>query len=332
METPGLETVLATLARVTLRRFDFDIILETRAALPGFIGSTVRGSLGHALRYVSCDMDRGQDCDTCPKATACPYVYLFVSPIDHDNPLLPGRNRAPHPLVLDVPLDHPRDLEPWSHIRFGVTLVGQRATTLLPFLVAAVRHMARRGLGRRRSQEDGMPMGRGRLTRVTTDGLDLYDPMRDRLDAPPEAKPCVAPDQAWPQEPLELTIETRTPLSLRKDGQDLGEPSVRDLILAILRRMDLLDRMLGGPGMGFPWGPLLDLAGSVLVLDRDLTQRWWSRWSERQGRRIRQGGVLARWRLGDVDPRLLPIFAAGERVGIGRGTVFGLGKIEVRRG
>lgn len=72
-------------------------------SLPPFLGSTLRGALGHALKQGVCVVDHG-DCSRCPIALQCIYPYLFETPAPPGIAQLRGQRNAPLPFILEPPI------------------------------------------------------------------------------------------------------------------------------------------------------------------------------------------------------------------------------------
>ena len=72
------------------------------ASLPAFLGSTLRGAFGHALKQAVCVMPH-RDCERCMVSERCIYPYLFETPSPEDIPQLRGQRQAPHPFILSPP-------------------------------------------------------------------------------------------------------------------------------------------------------------------------------------------------------------------------------------
>ncbi|HKQ08167.1 MAG TPA: CRISPR system precrRNA processing endoribonuclease RAMP protein Cas6 [Blastocatellia bacterium] len=70
--------------------------------MPAFLGSTLRGAFGHALKDAVCLMSH-RDCSHCLVADRCIYPYLFETPAPADVPQLRGQQQAPHPFILAPP-------------------------------------------------------------------------------------------------------------------------------------------------------------------------------------------------------------------------------------
>jgi hypothetical protein len=177
-------------ASLNLARYQLRLRAARQAELPAFLGSTLRGAFGHALKQAVCIMQH-RDCERCMVAERCIYPYLFETPVPPDAVrLLRNQKQAPRPFILSPPLlnagapkvsparaetnqprlhqlvdgrtvrlvQSPREASPESRtalragesLQFGLLLMG-RATEYLPYIVFAVSEMAQRGLGAARA-------------------------------------------------------------------------------------------------------------------------------------------------------------------------------------
>ncbi|HYL97917.1 MAG TPA: CRISPR system precrRNA processing endoribonuclease RAMP protein Cas6 [Blastocatellia bacterium] len=84
--------------RLTLRAIE-------DASLPAFLGSTLRGAFGHALKQAVCVMSH-KACERCMVEDRCLYPYLFETPPPTDAVLLKGQKQAPHPFILTPPFGY----------------------------------------------------------------------------------------------------------------------------------------------------------------------------------------------------------------------------------
>src|SRR5436853_931298 len=75
------------------------------ASLPEFIGSTLRGGFGHALKHAVCVMSH-KSCERCLVQDRCLYPYIFETPTPTGLRLLEGQQQAPHPFILTPLLAH----------------------------------------------------------------------------------------------------------------------------------------------------------------------------------------------------------------------------------
>src|SRR6185295_521555 len=88
--------------KLTLSRYELRLKARDACSLPAFLGSTLRGAFGHALKETVCVMPH-RDCERCLVADRCIYPYLFETPPPPDLALLRGQQRAPHPFILSPP-------------------------------------------------------------------------------------------------------------------------------------------------------------------------------------------------------------------------------------
>lgn len=170
---------------LNLSRYQLRLKARRAVVLPRYLGSTLRGAFGHALKEAVCVVGH-RDCGRCMLAERCIYPYLFETtapPID----LFRGQKGAPHPFILMPPLSDPvdgtilrseplprqfkrtecvhsgkplrlvkstpincsdsgRNLSPGDELVFDLLLVG-RAVEYMPYVIYAVSEMAKRGLG-----------------------------------------------------------------------------------------------------------------------------------------------------------------------------------------
>lgn len=89
-------------ASLALSRYELKLRARQSTSLPAFLGSTLRGAFGHALKEAVCLMSH-RDCSHCLVADRCIYPYLFETPVPADLPQFRGLQQAPHPFILAPP-------------------------------------------------------------------------------------------------------------------------------------------------------------------------------------------------------------------------------------
>lgn len=67
---------------LTLARYEFRVRADDDVVLPPFLGSTLRGAFGHALKAISCSMPHG-DCGRCFLVERCLYPRFFETTGSH---------------------------------------------------------------------------------------------------------------------------------------------------------------------------------------------------------------------------------------------------------
>ena len=282
-------------------RLEVTLRAEEPAMLPAFHGSMLRGAFGHALRRSVCSMGPAQGCETCTLRRPCIYTRIFESFVEGEPPpFLRGIDQAVRPYLFE-PKGGAGRLEPGDPLRFDLLLFGQ-AVDLQAYAVLAIRRMAQSGLG----------SGRARFR------LDHIE-MRES----PALQEAPLPDGP-------VTLRFVTPLRLKIRDQLADRFRFRDLAFHMLRRtLELAHTHVPGAPVDWSFQPLLRKADAVQATAADLRWHDWERWSQRQQTRMKLGGVVGTLTLdGDLSP-FTSLLRTAEVIHVGKGTTFGLGKMEV---
>lgn len=319
--------------------------------LPAFLGSTLRGAFGHALKEAVCVMDH-RDCERCLLAERCVYPYLFETPAPSDLPLLRGQQQAPRPFVLTPPVDgesggnlaplqgphasathtssRPRRLAAGDELNFDLLLIG-RAVEYLPYVVYALSNLARRGLG----------AGRARFELSQVEAIDehgaarvIYTGRSPRIAPHGFATRSLGDFVGARLERLSsldaLRLRFLTPTRIRVEGDLQTGLSFPLLVRNLLRRVSLLTAVHGQAPLDLDYRALIERAASVETRTAQL--RWWDweRYSNRQQTKMKLGGFAGEVEYkGDGLSEFLPLVAAGEVLHVGAGTSFGLGRYRI---
>src|SRR5947209_935776 len=202
---------------------------EEPAVLPPFLGSTLRGAFGHALRRMVCVMGPEQACVDCGLRQACSYTRIFEPYVDGEPPpFLRGIDQAVRPYVFE-PLDEGGRLMPGGTLSFDLLLFGQ-AAELAAYSILAVERMARVGLGVRRVAF--------RLQKVEALSPDGSAQEVFRAGAPLSgARLSTALPPAAPLPEGEVTLRLETPLRIKVRDHLNDRPRFRDLAFNMLPRI-----------------------------------------------------------------------------------------------
>jgi len=347
MSRPSPSDIMNVAQALRLGVFEFHWRAEEDAHLPRFKGSTIRGALGGAFKRAVCIRADG-DCECCLVRSTCSYPYVFETPPPAEVPAFRGQRTAPHPYVLEPPLEEKEHYAPGETLTFGLLLLG-RALTYLPYLILAVEQAGRRGLGRGRARfaldavfarkvsgalaRSGDPGGESRHRSIT-----IYDSSSGRITWNVEAVPLEAFIRER-QLQLDRHVSNRvrlrilTPARVRVDG-DLQDDLPFDLLVRnVLRRLWQLALVHGENAPPFDPHPWIERARGIPTIRQTLAWRDWERYSHRQRTKMRLGGVVGdiEYELNEQDRSLfLPLLIVGELLHIGTATTFGLGKYEIR--
>jgi CRISPR-associated endoribonuclease Cas6 len=207
---------------LNLSRYQLRLRACGAVVLPQFLGSTLRGAFGHALKEAVCVVNH-RDCGRCMLVERCIYPYIFETPAPPIE-LLRGQKGAPHPFILMPPLFEqvegsvtsnetlPRqykrtdcvysgktvrlvkstpvscsnigwNLSAGDELIFDLILMG-RAVEYMPYVVYAVSEMAKRGLGANR-----VPFNLNQVSVIDEHGFaqTIYSGGGRRITVPNEA-------------------------------------------------------------------------------------------------------------------------------------------------
>ncbi len=256
--------------------------------------NALRGALGATLRFMLCQK-RQTPCADCSERPSCDFVRFF-QPERYPEPAARGPRYRAAPWIL-----HARVTD--TSLRVLCRLFGP-ATSEAWRWVMALELAAARGVGPRR------PAFRFRAPATVRAGtLATF--------APP------APDPSRP-----LLVHFRSPLRLLHDGTPhTGPPAFETFLSAAHRRLRLA-------ALYWADGVSLDLASprvppcQVPTLDHGVAWLDFPRYSSRQERAMRLGGIVGHVRYGEGWYDSWPVLATAAVLHLGKLTTMGFGAIE----
>lgn len=332
------------LPHIPYLRMRFSLLAQRDSHLPFFKGSLLRGAFGHALRRTVCVMGPQQPCETCLLRRQCAYPQLFETFVEGEPPpFLRGLDTAPRPYVFE-PFDQQQHYRAGESLCFDLLLFG-KAIPLHPYAIYAVAQMASEGLGYKRfpfdllkvewQVIDGKQQKEKSKAHKADDELDaasspsewrlLYDGASKRLLENPS-----------PQQASAVTVHAlsdvrlifQTPTRLKFNNTLTSEFSFRMLAFKMIRRvLELAHFHLPEANLDWEFHDLLTAANSVKIIRRQLQWVDWERRSNRQNTEMKMGGFVGEIALeGDLTP-FIHLLRTCEIVHVGKGAVFGNGKI-----
>lgn len=320
----GRDLLGGTLGAFHCLRLRVEVRALNTVAMPAYQGSTLRGAFGLALLRSSCVLRR-QRCSTCLLRHRCIYSTTFETPLAGKDDALRRYATAPHPFLLNLAMGREEVHEAGSTFAFSITLVG-RAVEFLPYYVHVFQRMGEIGVGK----------GRGRFELVRVAVLDGTDNQAEsiyeggvlrapggRLGLREALELC----EGLPEDVLRLRL--LTPLRLTYGGGLCREPAFHVLVRNLLRRLHNLMVFHCDEEAPPLDGRFIDLAEGVTLVRRDTRWHDWERYSHRQERRMKLGGIVGELTYeGDLGP-FLPLLVLGSWVNLGKNTSFGLGRYRV---
>jgi len=313
---------------LTFARFRLYLRVQTLMVLPPYKGAVFRGAFGSSLRRLVC-MTKQSDCRPCLLRERCLYVALFEPPPPIGFTEARKFQKAPRPYVLNPPLTNRQAFRPGEVLDFELTLIGP-ALDALPYFIFIFQELGRRGLG----------LERGKYELIKVDHLmngsavPIYNGRSQAFTAftPGEGYISASADIHLTQ----ITLNFLTPLRLKEKGDLVTHLTFSRFFEHLAHRLTLLAAFYGNnsnssaSGLGpFNFNFLLAQARHIETTNHNLHWYEWERYSRRQDTIMKLGGLMGMISFrGNLDPFLLYL-RLGEKVNLGQGTTFGLGKFRI---
>jgi hypothetical protein len=308
--------------RLFYKKVTFKLAFSGKARFPAPPAFVVRSVMGLQLRRICC-IAHGAVCGSCMFSSACAYGFAFESIAPRDNEVLAGRNRVPHPVVIET-----------EHFLPGVY---EALNLALVFMGPAVKYLSSFYYALKKAGEAGVLRERVvfQIKDVVCGGASiLLD--RDTLDtgAEPDLWEADLSSDDLPEQ-RELLVHADSPLRLKIDGHYAKNPEAGDFAASLFRRVLTLCSQYGSGASGIDGGAGINFGGYQFsdkwhIINNHLVWRDFEHYSARQRVSMQLGGLMG-------DMVLSGEFTSFERAllrfaGIfhaGKNTNFGLGRISV---
>lgn len=313
---------------IYLKKFAFILKAEEDIVLPGYKGSVFRGAFGWAFRHTVC-VTKSPECSGCLLQAHCLYFKYFETEIKgHSIPFLKGVPKVPHPFVIHPPLDRKKEYKKGSLIEVQLSLFGT-ASEYLPYFIHTFINLGKEGLG----------AGRKKVSLQKVESVSLTNQRELVFDAE-GGRIVTTGDKITSNDSLSvipvtgtsnLRLKFLTPVRLQTDGKVvMNKLSITPILLIknIIRRYQAISYFYcEGSGEN----PLINGIDEILVTENHLRFFEWSRYSNRQKTKMQMGGFVGGLTLSNISSSALPYFYIGSILGIGKHTVFGMGKFVIEK-
>lgn len=294
--------------------------------LPNYLGSTLRGAFGTALKTTMCG-NMSRECASCRIVDRCLYAKTFEPRLFTDNTKSRGLETSPA-YVLEPPDKAFLRLNEGESLSFNLLLFGE-ANLYLAFFLNAAEVMGRRGIGRRAEGNGG---GVFMVDKVEQEqGENLFAPATGQLISTPVLRQ-IELGSFSDGEPLPLTVELLTPLRLKFQNKLQDTLPFSLLVRAALRRIYSVFSVYAESVPDFEYNQLIAEATQVQTGGSQLQWLDWERYSNRQKRRMLLGGMVGTVSYIAVPRIYQPILETACLLHLGKQSTFGLGKIALRWG
>jgi hypothetical protein len=237
---------------------------------------------------------------------------------------LPGKGRPspPHPFVIEPPLSDQTEFEPEESFDFSLLLFGE-ANQYLPYFVYAFERMGRIGIGRAVKGKRAC----FQLTEVIGATGTIYRSQDQTLETDGVVNLILGDPPVPGLEQIRIILET--PLRLKYQEHLTAQLPFHLLIRAALRRIASLNQQFADGEPPLDYKGLVARAHGVDTVHS--TIRWydWERYSFLQESRMMMGGMVGDVTYSGPLNEFIPLLRFIEKVHVGKGTTFGLGKIQM---
>lgn len=328
--------------RFYFSKYIFSVTPKTTLLLPSYSGSTLRGGFGHAFRRIICAF-KDKECADCLLRRQCVYAYVFETPIPADAQIMRKYTAAPHPFILEPPMNNRKSYQKGEDLSFGLTLIG-RAVDYLPYFIYAFEELGHIGIGKGRGKYElrevvehvsvappGSPSplvgeGRGEGEYPGRKRI-IYRGDNKLLDQP--NTPVRWPDilMNHPEPPNAIQVSFITPTRIKYKNSLTKDLKFHVFFRNLLRRISLLSYFHCNHRIddtGFK--DLIEQAGKIKTVKRSLYWHDWERYSNRQETRMKMGGFMGEIAYEGNLKEFWPYIRLGEYVHVGKGSGFGLGR------
>ena len=350
---------MTKLQNFRLARYRVILTAHSPISMPPYAGSTLRGGFGHAFRKLVCTQGP-IDCRDCTLKAVCPYPYIFETAPFEGAQQLRTYGDVPRPFVID-PLETRGEYRRGESFAFRLTLIG-RAIDYLPYFLVSFRELGEIGIGKGRglfqltqviADQEGFifpqsnPPAKGGKQggkppfafppcqggqSLNPDGESIYDgdtQMVHNLDNALSFDDIRREAESLPTN--QLTVRLLTPTRVTHEGQITDKLPFHVFWRRLIGRISALAYFHCGESLEMDFKGLIEKATTVETTNSTLRWKDWTRYSSRQNRKMKLGGLI-----GSVDYAgdlavFIPFVALGAFLHVGKNATFGLGKYRLDR-
>ena len=300
-----------------------DLLLLTK-----YKGSSFRGAFGHCLRKLCC-VTKINDCFTCNLKFNCLYSLVMESPINETHPYHRKYRKTPHPYLIIPPLNLKTYFKPEEKFTFQLILIGS-ISNYLPYFLYTLLEIGKNGIGKDRGKFDTLSISsldiQGNSTLIYDKENQNLNKIGFKIDFPAIEKSFEK--QLKKDHIRELTLSFLTPLRIIHKGKLLKELPFKIFLERLLERALLLSHFYCDSELP-DFQTLFYDSINVNILKSSLIWFDWQRYSFRQKRKMKFGGLLGNITYRGNLNKYLPLIKLGEYIHIGKAVTFGLGKYKI---
>lgn len=301
--------------KLPIVRYQFEFEVLEDMWLPAYSGSTLRGVFGHALKKLAC-MTKEDNCQQCPLYHTCPYIEVFETPVPMDGPLSKNQN-VPQSYIIEPPEIGERLFKKGEIFKFQMVVLGKTAERIA-LIYFAWKKALERGISKG---------GKAELIDLKMETAEGFVSILGGQYVLNHAKEIAVPNFVDHQD---ITLQFETPMRLQHDGKALAPNGISaDIFLTqLLRRLSWVSQVHFGTELSVDY-QALKAEATELANQANLHWYDWTRYSNRQQKKMHLGGVLGQWTFYNVSPAFQQLLYLGQWIHAGKNTTFGLGKYKL---
>ncbi|WP_379165644.1 CRISPR system precrRNA processing endoribonuclease RAMP protein Cas6 [Paenibacillus roseus] len=279
-----------------------------KGRLPPYLGSTIRGVLGHCIRSFVCPHPEVK-CHLCTISADCAYAQNFCSPGNEAG--------AVNPYVLRALTRDKADWNPMDTCQFDITLIG-KSSEQAGLFIDALQEMQSRGWGASR-----LPFELQQITNPVQNTLIWNSGKLWMRNCQP--RPMSFPERRG----RSAVIRFESPVRILVSRQLRHQLSFADLIQSLSRRIALLSHAYTGYQLQWDEEAMMADARRIQAVAESWRPVDFSRYSMTRGGKLDLPAIIgwARYE-GDLTP-FSQLLAAGELLHVGKNATIGFGNYQV---
>jgi CRISPR-associated endoribonuclease Cas6 len=285
--------------------------------LPPYKGPLIRNAFGAALRKISCPF-KDKECNECLLINKCVYSFIFETPKPEGAKIMRKYKNVPHPFIIEPPTNNNTHFHPNDTILFKLILIG-KAIDFLPYFLYAFELMAEKGLGKGQKKLILSSINQGK--NIIYDGKDklIKKEVKEKILKIEKPKKVVK----------KIEVNFLTPLRIFYESRLAEGLEFHIFFRSLLRRIGLLFYFYDKP-LAIDFKQFINKAKDIKTISANFKRVNWHYYSFRQKRLIKMEGLIGKAIYsGNLTP-FIPYLKIGEKLHVGKGTAFGLGKYKFK--
>lgn len=294
--------------QINYRRIKLTLFFEKKFTVNIPFAYVFRSVLGNELHYLSCVLKQ-QTCGVCPLRFKCAYSVIFENPVDKDNIVIAGRDKAPSPYIMQAEYYKNTEID-----KVDITVIFTGAgVEYISYFLLAVKRAGEKGMFKERIKYE-----MGYVSCINNE----YSLEFDFTSLPLE---IYAFNEGNETAHKKFNIQLITPFRYKKSGKYESNITINDILLSAKRRVDMLSAFYGDKSIT----PKLDFIENSKTIGSTLSWVDSSRYSRRQDTNMKIGGIIGSILIeADFSQQHLSLLEAAKLFNIGKNVSFGLGYID----